>query len=161
MLYNPHFRILALTATPGSKPEAVQQLVDALHISHIEIRSENDPDLKKYLHTKVEEEHFVHMTEEIAALRDAMAAMMNVWSRIDIGLVVQLTARSQPLIKTIQGAGYLKNGNVMPTVIHPYRCTATLTEMRNGKAPQYATSAAAQLGVLARAMGYLVWCRRP
>jgi ERCC4-related helicase len=50
---NPHFRVLALTATPGSKPEDVQQLCDALHISHIEIRDEFSPDLKQYIFEKV------------------------------------------------------------------------------------------------------------
>lgn len=76
MQHNPHHRILALTATPGGKPEAVQEIVDALHISHIEIRSETDPDLKKYLHTKHEQEHFVEMTEDIVVLRDALSAVM-------------------------------------------------------------------------------------
>lgn len=78
MQHNPHFRILALTATPGGKPEAVQEIVDALHISHIEIRSESDADLKKYLHTKHEQEHIVPMTEDIAVLRDALAAVITV-----------------------------------------------------------------------------------
>lgn len=78
MQHNPHFRVLALTATPGGKPEVVQDIVDALHISHIEIRSESDSDLKKYLHTKHEQEHFVSMTEDIAMLRDALAAIMTV-----------------------------------------------------------------------------------
>ena len=50
---NPHFRVLALTATPGSKPEDVQELCDALHISHIEIRDEFSPDLKQYIFDKV------------------------------------------------------------------------------------------------------------
>lgn len=50
---NPHFRVLALTATPGGKPEDVQELCDALHISHIEIRDEFSPDLKQYLFQKV------------------------------------------------------------------------------------------------------------
>lgn len=53
MAKNPHFRVLALTATPGSKPEAVQKLVDNLHISRIEIRDEDSLDLKAYTHTKV------------------------------------------------------------------------------------------------------------
>lgn len=50
---NPHFRVLALTATPGSKPEDVQELCDTLHISHIEIRDEFSPDLKQYIFQKV------------------------------------------------------------------------------------------------------------
>lgn len=50
---NTHFRVLALTATPGSKPEDVQELCDAMHVSHIEIRDEHSPDLKQYVFDKV------------------------------------------------------------------------------------------------------------
>lgn len=50
---NPHFRVLALTATPGKKKEDAQELCDALHISHIEIRDESSPDLKQYIFRKV------------------------------------------------------------------------------------------------------------
>ncbi len=53
MAKNPHFRLLALTATPGGTPEAVQSLIDGLHISRIEIRDENSLDLKAYIHEKV------------------------------------------------------------------------------------------------------------
>jgi ATP-dependent DNA helicase MPH1 len=58
MAKNPHFRLVGLTATPGSNPEAVQNLVDGLHISHIEIRDENSLDLRPYLHEKVSRLHF-------------------------------------------------------------------------------------------------------
>lgn len=53
MAKNPHFRVLALTATPGGKPEAVQAIVDALHISRIELRDEQSLDIRKYMHEKV------------------------------------------------------------------------------------------------------------
>lgn len=33
MAKNPHFRVLALTATPGTKSEAVQAVIDNLHVS--------------------------------------------------------------------------------------------------------------------------------
>jgi ATP-dependent DNA helicase MPH1 len=33
MRFNPHFRVLALTATPGSDPERVQAVIDNLHVS--------------------------------------------------------------------------------------------------------------------------------
>lgn len=33
MRFNPHFRVLALTATPGSDPERVQEVIDNLHVS--------------------------------------------------------------------------------------------------------------------------------
>lgn len=53
MAKNPHFRVLALSATPGNTPEAVQAIVDSLHISHIEIRNELSFDLRAYIHKKV------------------------------------------------------------------------------------------------------------
>jgi ATP-dependent DNA helicase MPH1 len=53
MAKNPHFRILALTATPGGTPDAVQSIVDSLHISRIEIRDETSLDLKEYIYKKV------------------------------------------------------------------------------------------------------------
>ena len=53
MAKNPHIRTLALTATPGNKPETVQKIVDALHIDHIEIRNEESIDLRDYIHKKV------------------------------------------------------------------------------------------------------------
>ncbi|KAF5337243.1 hypothetical protein D9611_003241 [Ephemerocybe angulata] len=54
MAKNPHFRLLALTATPGNNPDSVQRLVDGLHISKIEIRNENSLDLKPYIFEKVD-----------------------------------------------------------------------------------------------------------
>jgi ATP-dependent DNA helicase MPH1 len=50
---NPHFRILALTATPANNPDGVQGIVDGLHISHIEIRNEKSLDIKPYIFEKV------------------------------------------------------------------------------------------------------------
>lgn len=53
MAKNPHFRILALSATPGGDPEKVQMIIDHLHISRIEIRDEASMDLREYMFTKV------------------------------------------------------------------------------------------------------------
>jgi ATP-dependent DNA helicase MPH1 len=53
MAKNPYFRVLALTATPGRTPEAVQALVDSLHISRIEIRDEQSLDIRSYVYEKV------------------------------------------------------------------------------------------------------------
>ena len=50
---NRHFRVLALSATPGSTKEGVQNVIDNLLISHIEVRGDHDPDVKKYTHTKL------------------------------------------------------------------------------------------------------------
>jgi ATP-dependent DNA helicase MPH1 len=50
---NPYFRVLALTATPGNDVVKVQAVVDALHISRIEIREAEAPDISKYMNEKV------------------------------------------------------------------------------------------------------------
>lgn len=51
--HHPYFRVLALTATPGSTVERVQDVVEALHISRIEIREAEAPEIRKYMNDKV------------------------------------------------------------------------------------------------------------
>ncbi len=51
--HHPFFRVLALTATPGADVPRVQAVVDALHISRIEIREAEAPELRKYMNDKV------------------------------------------------------------------------------------------------------------
>ncbi|CAK9162502.1 unnamed protein product [Ilex paraguariensis] len=46
------FRILALTATPGSKQQAIQHIIDNLQISTLEYRNESDPDVIQYVHDR-------------------------------------------------------------------------------------------------------------
>jgi len=50
--FNSSFRVLALTATPGSKVETVQQVIDGLDISKIEIRTEQSLDIRQYVHLR-------------------------------------------------------------------------------------------------------------
>ncbi|KAG6962587.1 hypothetical protein JG688_00008528 [Phytophthora aleatoria] len=49
------FRVLALSATPGAKFDVIQDVVTNLRISHIESRSADDSDVKKYTHARQEE----------------------------------------------------------------------------------------------------------
>ena len=51
--HHPFFRVLALTATPGADVSKVQAVVDALHISRIEIREAEAPEIRKYMNEKV------------------------------------------------------------------------------------------------------------
>ena len=51
---HPFFRVLALTATPGADVPRVQAVVDALHISRIEIREAEAPEIRKYMNEKVQ-----------------------------------------------------------------------------------------------------------
>ncbi|THH27023.1 hypothetical protein EUX98_g7162 [Antrodiella citrinella] len=76
MAKNPHFRLLALTATPGSSPDAVQSVVDSLHISHVEIRNEESLDLRQYLHQKRVQQHIIPMNNDIMRIADLLVALM-------------------------------------------------------------------------------------
>ena len=46
------FRILGLSATPGGEIKAIQRVVDALRISKIEARMDDDESVKKYIHER-------------------------------------------------------------------------------------------------------------
>eukprot|EP01040_Poterioochromonas_malhamensis_P012069 gene12069-13191_t len=46
------FRVLALSATPGTDIKKIENVVQNLRISHIEIRTEDDPDVTPYVHEK-------------------------------------------------------------------------------------------------------------
>ncbi|XP_043088416.1 Fanconi anemia group M protein isoform X2 [Puntigrus tetrazona] len=46
------FRVLALSATPGGDVKAVQQVISNLLISHIELRSEDSPDVQTHVHQR-------------------------------------------------------------------------------------------------------------
>ena len=50
--FSKSFRVLALTATPGSKVETVQEVIDNLGISHCEIRTEDSIDIRQYVHQR-------------------------------------------------------------------------------------------------------------
>jgi fanconi anemia group M protein len=49
------FRILGLSATPGTSIKAVQQIIDVLRINCIEARSDDDSDVKQYIHERQNE----------------------------------------------------------------------------------------------------------
>lgn len=46
------FRILSLSATPVSKIENLQTIVESLRVSRFEVRDEEDEEVKKYTHDK-------------------------------------------------------------------------------------------------------------
>lgn len=46
------FRILGLSATPGSQIKTVQEVIENLEISKIELRTEESLDIKKYMHQR-------------------------------------------------------------------------------------------------------------
>eukprot|EP00063_Salmo_salar_P090727 XP_014065562.1 PREDICTED: Fanconi anemia group M protein isoform X3 [Salmo salar] len=60
------FRILALSATPGGDTNSVQQVISNLLISHIELRSEESPDIQAHSHQRSLEKVVVPLGESLA-----------------------------------------------------------------------------------------------
>ncbi|KAF8898361.1 hypothetical protein BD779DRAFT_1666229 [Infundibulicybe gibba] len=135
MAKNPHFRILALTATPGGNPDAVQTLIDGLHISRIEIRDENSLDLKQYIHEKTIEQHIIKMSDDVVQIRDLLAKLM------------------ETFIKPLKSRGILW-GAADPLLMHPYAPQARMASLDGTQ--RWAYGPLSRLSSLARAMGYLV-----
>ena len=61
--------------------QAVQQIIDNLMISHIEIRSEESIDIQKYVHDRKVEKIVVPMSQE---LKDARKTFLEVRTNIDL-----------------------------------------------------------------------------
>ncbi|KIJ08584.1 hypothetical protein PAXINDRAFT_139233, partial [Paxillus involutus ATCC 200175] len=138
MAKNPHFRVLALTATPGSTPEAIQAIVNSLHISRIEIRDEGSLDLREYMHKKEVKQHIIKMTEDIVHFQQLLKTVM------------------ESVLKPLVARGVIEPLDVVK--MHPYRATAIIQRIaaqRNG-AHKWAVGALSKLGAMARAMSYLM-----
>lgn len=71
--FNNLFRVLALTATPGSDVESVQSVIENLNISKIEIRTENDLDIIKYIKSKTIEKLDCEQNNEILTIIDMIS----------------------------------------------------------------------------------------
>ncbi|CAA6663830.1 unnamed protein product [Spirodela intermedia] len=63
-------RVLALTATPGSKQKTIQNVIDNLHISTLEYRNENDNDVSPYIHSRKLELIEVSMCKQAVAINN-------------------------------------------------------------------------------------------
>ncbi|AMD20752.1 HDR009Cp [Eremothecium sinecaudum] len=63
--FNTSYRTLALTATPAADLEGVQEVVENLHISKIELRTEESEDIRKYMKRRDTEKVNVPLLPEI------------------------------------------------------------------------------------------------
>lgn len=70
--FNRSFRVLALTATPASDVEGVQQIITNLLISKVELRTETSIDLLKYMKNKRVERRNIDRSPVIAELVDLL-----------------------------------------------------------------------------------------
>ncbi|KIH86976.1 dead box helicase [Sporothrix brasiliensis 5110] len=64
------FRVLALTATPGSSVEAVQEVIDNLGMSNVEIRTEDSIDIRQYVHNRDIERLTMEPSTEMKCVQD-------------------------------------------------------------------------------------------
>lgn len=90
--FNSSFRVLALTATPGSTVEAVQAVIDHLGVARVELRTEQSLDIRPYTHEKhTELEQFEysdeqalimeHMSKALRPALEKLCAQNAYWSR--------------------------------------------------------------------------------
>ncbi|XP_014676575.1 PREDICTED: Fanconi anemia group M protein homolog [Priapulus caudatus] len=77
-IYNKQFRMLALSATPGGDLKVVQQVLTNLLVSHVELRSDDSPDITPYTHERLVEKHVVSLGPELTALRDKYLQVVGV-----------------------------------------------------------------------------------
>lgn len=66
-------RIVALTATPGSKQKTIQNVIDNLHISTLEYRNESDRDVNPYVHNRKLELIEVAMGKDAIEINDLLS----------------------------------------------------------------------------------------
>lgn len=71
--FNSSFRVLALTATPGSSIEGVQEVIDGLGISRIEIRTEESLDIRQYVHLRNVETVLFDNSEDMLMIMELFA----------------------------------------------------------------------------------------
>ncbi|KAL2059317.1 hypothetical protein ABVK25_000609 [Lepraria finkii] len=71
--FNSSFRVLALTATPGASVESVQEVIDGLGISRVEIRTEESLDIRQYVHSRKIETVLFENSEEMVMVMDLFA----------------------------------------------------------------------------------------
>lgn len=100
--FNSSFRVLALTATPGSSIETVQEVIDGLGISRIEIRTEESLDIRQYVHPRRVETVLFENSDEMVMVMDLFSKAL------------------QPLVDRLKGMNAYWSSD--PMALTPYGC---------------------------------------
>ncbi|XP_068272831.1 Fanconi anemia group M protein isoform X2 [Nyctibius grandis] len=89
--YTNQFRILALSATPGSDTKAVQQVISNLLIAQIEQCAEGSPEIQPYSHERQVEKIVVPLGEELVEIQNAYIQVLETFAGrlIKIGVLVR------------------------------------------------------------------------
>ncbi|NXI38287.1 FANCM protein, partial [Galbula dea] len=78
--YTSQFRILALSATPGSDTKAVQQVISNLLIAQIELCAEDSPEIQPYSHERQVEKVVVPLGEELGDIQSAYIRVLEAFA---------------------------------------------------------------------------------
>ncbi|KAI4121410.1 MAG: hypothetical protein LQ338_006380 [Usnochroma carphineum] len=101
--FNTSFRVLALTATPGASIESVQEVIDGLGISRIEIRTEESLDIREYVYAR-------RISTVLFDYNDEMVMVMDLFAKA-----------LQPLVDKVCGLNAYWGKD--PMTLTPYGCT--------------------------------------
>ncbi|KAL4740991.1 P-loop containing nucleoside triphosphate hydrolase protein, partial [Aspergillus similis] len=74
--FNQSFRVLALTATPGSTVESVQAVIDGLDIAKVEIRTEQSLDIREYVHARNTDIQTFQNSDEMILCMDLLSSTL-------------------------------------------------------------------------------------
>lgn len=119
-----HFRVLALSATPGSSKESVQDVVDNLRIAHVEVRTEDDTEVAKHTHTRLIEKVVCEQTSDLE----------------ELGKVVCDAAR--PFLARLERAGAIRSSDA--SVLTSWTVLKARNEARPGGSHSFADFVVAQ-----------------
>jgi len=139
-----HFRVLALSATPGADNAKINEVISNLYISNLETRTEDDPELKQYQHARLEELILCNPSE---ASRDVER---------------RLIALLEPVCHNLRRAGLLYS-NFDPTNSSPFSVRNMSEDWRQkgSRAPQGWSEhqIASDFAILATLVGFVETCK--
>ena len=69
---NVGFRILSLSATPVSKIENLQDIINSLRVSNLEVRDEDDEEVNQYTHDKDVQEVIIPMNDNVKEVSELL-----------------------------------------------------------------------------------------
>ncbi|TRZ11154.1 hypothetical protein HGM15179_015952 [Zosterops borbonicus] len=78
--YTNQFRVLALSATPGSDTKAVQQVISNLLIAQIEVCAEDSPEIQPYSHERQVEKIVVPLGEELVEIQNTYIKVLETFA---------------------------------------------------------------------------------
>ena len=112
-------RILALTASPGSKKAVIQEIVDNCRVEKIEVRSKEDPEVEKYIQETKTTFIEVALPEELQQLQKDLKRVIELKKKHveSLGIIQNIGSTKGELLRA-QGKlqGLIKEGNPEPEV---------------------------------------------